>query len=219
MGTKRRFAVLPGAGEKGQRFAMPLSRIALESPTRGACGQADDIQNELVFRSWMYVLENCLCDIGIISWLNVINFGFLLVNTHMCRPPRIKADALRKEAGTIICAPRGYLAPYYLWYVRDVSALKKKQWAAHAIYCLVEGIDKYKKAKGSTRHSLRRCNDTSKLYNGSELLDEHLDEPALDEFSAQSISNMAWALPKIGGESRYRPEMVKVDAQLGCKIG
>ncbi|GKA52990.1 hypothetical protein Tco_0746305 [Tanacetum coccineum] len=57
--------------------------------------------------------------------------------------------------GTIICAPRGYLAPYYLWYVRDVSALKKKQWAAHAIYCLVEGIDKYKKAKGSTRHSLR----------------------------------------------------------------
>ncbi|GJY97369.1 hypothetical protein Tco_0514279, partial [Tanacetum coccineum] len=41
---------------------------------------------------------------------------------------------------------------------------------------------------------------------------------ALDEFSAQSISNMAWALPKIGGESRYRPEMVKVDAQLRSKI-
>ncbi|GJY14822.1 hypothetical protein Tco_0385244 [Tanacetum coccineum] len=57
--------------------------------------------------------------------------------------------------GTIICATRRYLAPYYLRYVRDVSAFKKKQWAAHAIYCLVEGIDKYKKAKGSTRHSLR----------------------------------------------------------------
>ncbi|GJY14824.1 ATP-dependent Clp protease proteolytic subunit-related protein 2, chloroplastic [Tanacetum coccineum] len=36
---------LLAAGEKGQRFAMPLSRIALESPTRAACG--DDIQNEV----------------------------------------------------------------------------------------------------------------------------------------------------------------------------
>ncbi|CAN8294009.1 unnamed protein product [Cochlearia groenlandica] len=30
----------------GQRFAMPLSRIALQSPAGSARGQADDIQNE-----------------------------------------------------------------------------------------------------------------------------------------------------------------------------
>ncbi|CAG7867186.1 unnamed protein product [Brassica rapa] len=37
---------LLAAGEKGQRFAMPLSRIALTSPAGAARGQADDIQNE-----------------------------------------------------------------------------------------------------------------------------------------------------------------------------
>ncbi|GKA97552.1 kinesin-like protein KIN-14C [Tanacetum coccineum] len=211
--------------------------------------------------------------------------------------------------GTIICAPRGYLAPYYLRYVRDVSALKKKQCAAHAIYCLVEGIDKYKKTKGSTRHSLRyayqnkhlrskligkrgpkmECNNSSKTIMGLSSLDEILDATTgdagketchkvglldhrneislknilvkaqtpnevlevisdtilavkkglspsplsplnlettiyhiarlMDETSITSISNMAWALPKIGDESRYRPKMVKVDAQLKSKIG
>ncbi|KAJ0724729.1 putative endopeptidase Clp [Helianthus annuus] len=37
---------LLAAGEKGQQFAMPLSRVALESPAGAARGQADDIQNE-----------------------------------------------------------------------------------------------------------------------------------------------------------------------------
>ncbi|XP_028070945.1 ATP-dependent Clp protease proteolytic subunit-related protein 2, chloroplastic-like isoform X2 [Camellia sinensis] len=37
---------LVAAGEKGNRFAMPLSRIALQSPAGAARGQADDIRNE-----------------------------------------------------------------------------------------------------------------------------------------------------------------------------
>ncbi|WMV43725.1 hypothetical protein MTR67_037110 [Solanum verrucosum] len=39
-------AFLLAAGEKGNRCAMPLSRIALESPAGAARGQADDIRNE-----------------------------------------------------------------------------------------------------------------------------------------------------------------------------
>ncbi|KAJ8555666.1 hypothetical protein K7X08_013162 [Anisodus acutangulus] len=39
-------AFLLAAGEKGNRFAMPLSRIALQSPAGAARGQADDIRNE-----------------------------------------------------------------------------------------------------------------------------------------------------------------------------
>lgn len=31
---------------KGTRFAMPMSRVALQSPAGAARGQADDIQNE-----------------------------------------------------------------------------------------------------------------------------------------------------------------------------
>ncbi|KAJ8766174.1 hypothetical protein K2173_021691 [Erythroxylum novogranatense] len=37
---------LLAAGEKGHRTAMPLSRIALQSPAGAARGQADDIRNE-----------------------------------------------------------------------------------------------------------------------------------------------------------------------------
>ncbi|WCJ31420.1 ATP-dependent Clp protease proteolytic subunit [Euphorbia peplus] len=37
---------LLAAGEKGHRSAMPLSRIALQSPAGAARGQADDIRNE-----------------------------------------------------------------------------------------------------------------------------------------------------------------------------
>ncbi|XP_004245699.1 ATP-dependent Clp protease proteolytic subunit-related protein 2, chloroplastic [Solanum lycopersicum] len=39
-------AFLLAAGEKGNRCAMPLARIALESPAGAARGQADDIRNE-----------------------------------------------------------------------------------------------------------------------------------------------------------------------------
>lgn len=37
---------LLAAGEKGNRVAMPLSRIALQSPAGAARGQADDVHNE-----------------------------------------------------------------------------------------------------------------------------------------------------------------------------
>ncbi|KAJ7952433.1 ATP-dependent Clp protease proteolytic subunit, partial [Quillaja saponaria] len=39
-------AFLLAAGEKGHRYAMPLSRVALQSPAGSARGQADDIRNE-----------------------------------------------------------------------------------------------------------------------------------------------------------------------------
>lgn len=39
-------AFLLAAGEKGNRSAMPLSRIALQPPSGAARGQADDIRNE-----------------------------------------------------------------------------------------------------------------------------------------------------------------------------
>ncbi|KAJ6308242.1 hypothetical protein OIU76_017926 [Salix suchowensis] len=46
------------AGEKGNRSAMPLSRIALQSPAGAARGQADDIRNEanelLRIRDYLY---------------------------------------------------------------------------------------------------------------------------------------------------------------------
>ncbi|KAK8969041.1 hypothetical protein KSP40_PGU015114 [Platanthera guangdongensis] len=37
---------LLAAGEKGNRVAMPLCRIALQSPAGAARGQADDVHNE-----------------------------------------------------------------------------------------------------------------------------------------------------------------------------
>ncbi|XP_020594276.1 ATP-dependent Clp protease proteolytic subunit-related protein 2, chloroplastic-like, partial [Phalaenopsis equestris] len=37
---------LLAAGEKGNRVAMPLCRIALQSPAGAARGQADDVRNE-----------------------------------------------------------------------------------------------------------------------------------------------------------------------------
>ncbi|KAI4315317.1 hypothetical protein L6164_028141 [Bauhinia variegata] len=51
-------AFLLAAGEKGNRFAMPLARIALQSPAGAARGQADDIRNEanelLRIRDYLY---------------------------------------------------------------------------------------------------------------------------------------------------------------------
>ncbi|PWA80968.1 RAP [Artemisia annua] len=219
--------------------------------------------------------------------------------------------------GTIICAPsRGSLALSYLKCVHDLSSLKKKQWATHAIKLLVQGINTYKNEKGSTRRTLggctiflqlyvmkkmsvtvpkgklsvsimsmirerlKECTDSSRslykilveaqtpnevlevisdailavekglspsplsplnletaIYRIATLMDEtsmtksqrsqftrrnkmlalvSMAMRALHEFSAESITHMAWALPKIG-ESRYASEIVKVaevDAQF-----
>ncbi|XP_071692644.1 ATP-dependent Clp protease proteolytic subunit-related protein 2, chloroplastic-like [Rutidosis leptorrhynchoides] len=104
---------LLAAGEKGQRFAMPLSRIALESPAGAARGQADDIQNEanelLRIRDYLFKelaqktgqpVEQVHKDLSRIKRFNAqeaLDYGLI---DKIVRPPRIKADAPRKEAGT-----------------------------------------------------------------------------------------------------------------------
>ncbi|KAK9071901.1 hypothetical protein SSX86_008332 [Deinandra increscens subsp. villosa] len=104
---------LLAAGEKGQRFAMPLSRIALESPAGAARGQADDIQNEanelLRIRDYLFKelaqktgqpVEQVHKDLSRIKRFNAqeaLDYGLI---DRIVRPPRIKADAPQKEAGT-----------------------------------------------------------------------------------------------------------------------
>ncbi|KAK8996658.1 hypothetical protein V6N11_081924 [Hibiscus sabdariffa] len=104
---------LLAAGEKGNRFAMPLSRIALQSPAGAARGQADDIQNEanelLRIRDYLFnelaentgqSVETINKDLGRMKRFNAqeaLEYGLI---DRIVRPPRIKADAPRKEAGT-----------------------------------------------------------------------------------------------------------------------
>ncbi|CDY69283.1 BnaCnng62830D [Brassica napus] len=75
---------LLAAAEKGQRFAMPLLRIALQSPAGAARGQADDIQNEANLRKRIFK------DLSRLKRFNseeAIEYGLIIV-----RPPRIKDD-------------------------------------------------------------------------------------------------------------------------------
>ncbi|KAJ0906432.1 putative endopeptidase Clp [Helianthus annuus] len=116
---------LLAAGEKGQRFAMPLSRVALESPARScswsgwnisSCQEsfaADDIQNEAneLLRIIDYLfkelaektgqpVEQVHKDLSRIKRFNAqeaLDYGLI---DRIVRPPRIKADVPRKEAGT-----------------------------------------------------------------------------------------------------------------------
>ncbi|KAM0019655.1 putative endopeptidase Clp [Helianthus debilis subsp. tardiflorus] len=99
----------------GQRFAMPLSRFALESPAGAgaAPGQADDIQNEanelLRIRDYLFKelaektgqpVEQVHKDFSRIKRFNAqeaLDYGLI---DRIVRPPRIKVDAPRKEAGT-----------------------------------------------------------------------------------------------------------------------
>lgn len=106
-------AFLLAAGEKGNRFSMPLSRIALQSPAGSARGQADDIQNEanelLRIRDYLYdelskktgqPVEKITKDLSRMkrfSAQEAIDYGLI---DRIVRPPRIKADAPRKDAGT-----------------------------------------------------------------------------------------------------------------------
>lgn len=100
------------AGEKGNRFAMPLSRIALQSPAGAARGQADDIQNEanelLRIRDYLFgelakktgqPVEKINKDLSRMKRFNAqeaLDYGLI---DRIVRPPRIKADAPRKDAG------------------------------------------------------------------------------------------------------------------------
>ncbi|KAK7389262.1 hypothetical protein VNO78_24110 [Psophocarpus tetragonolobus] len=106
-------AFLLAAGEKGNRFAMPLSRIALQSPAGAARGQADDIRNEanelLRIRDYLFnelatktgqPVEKITKDLSRMKRFNsqeALEYGLI---DRIVRPPRIKADAPRKDAGT-----------------------------------------------------------------------------------------------------------------------
>lgn len=106
-------AFLLAAGEKGNRYAMPLSRIALQSPAGAARGQADDIQNEanelLRIRDYLFnelaqktgqPIEKINQDLSRVKRFNAqeaLEYGLI---DRIVRPPRIKADAPRKDAGT-----------------------------------------------------------------------------------------------------------------------
>ncbi|XXG43161.1 hypothetical protein AAC387_Pa01g3264 [Persea americana] len=101
---------LLAAGEKGSRVAMPLSRIALQSPAGAARGQADDVQNEAneLFRIRNYLFKELAAKTGqSVDKINkdlsrmkrfnaqeALEYGLI---DRVLRPPRIKADAPRKE--------------------------------------------------------------------------------------------------------------------------
>ncbi|KAK1326549.1 hypothetical protein QJS10_CPA01g02640 [Acorus calamus] len=99
------------AGEKGSRMAMPLARIALQSPAGAARGQADDIQNEatelLRIKDYLYrelakktgqPVEKINKDLSRMKRFNAkeaLEYGLI---DRVVRPPRIKADAPRQES-------------------------------------------------------------------------------------------------------------------------
>ncbi|RWR87549.1 ATP-dependent Clp protease proteolytic subunit-related protein 2, chloroplastic [Cinnamomum micranthum f. kanehirae] len=101
---------LLAAGEKGSRVAMPLSRIALQSPAGAARGQADDIQNEAneLLRIKDYLFQELATKTGqSVDQINkdlsrmkrfnaqeALEYGLI---DKIIRPPRIKADAPKKE--------------------------------------------------------------------------------------------------------------------------
>ncbi|GLT78329.1 hypothetical protein SLA2020_498680 [Shorea laevis] len=106
---------LVAAGEKGHRLAMPLARIALQSPAGVARGQADDVQNEanelLRVRDYLYnelakntgqpaekIYED-LSRIKRFSAQEALEYGLI---DRIARPSRIKADAPRKSEDTIL---------------------------------------------------------------------------------------------------------------------
>ncbi|KAK7330702.1 hypothetical protein VNO77_24900 [Canavalia gladiata] len=106
-------AFLLAAGEKGNRSAMPMSRISLASPAGAARGQADDIINEAneLLRIRNYMLnelskitgqraEKIAKDLRTVKYFEAreaIEYGLI---DRISRPSRIKADAPVKDEDT-----------------------------------------------------------------------------------------------------------------------
>ncbi|CAN4127440.1 unnamed protein product [Withania somnifera] len=104
-------AYILAAGEKGHRSAMPLSRIALQSPAGAARGRADDIRNEtdelLRIRDYLYrelsektgqPVERIYKDLSRMKRFTAqeaLEYGLI---DRITRPGRIKADPPRKDA-------------------------------------------------------------------------------------------------------------------------
>uniref|UniRef100_A0A2P2JAW9 ATP-dependent Clp protease proteolytic subunit n=2 Tax=Rhizophora mucronata TaxID=61149 RepID=A0A2P2JAW9_RHIMU len=102
---------LLAAGEKGHRSAMPLSRIALQSPAGAARGQADDIQNEanelLRIRAYLYnelskktgqPVEKINKDLSRMKRFDAqeaLDYGLI---DRIVRPPPVDADMRHKDA-------------------------------------------------------------------------------------------------------------------------
>ncbi|KAG6542678.1 hypothetical protein Mapa_015913 [Marchantia paleacea] len=102
--------LLLSAGAKGLRVAMPMTRIALQSPSGAARGTADDIQNEAkeLSRVRNYVfnqvskktgqpIEKVMKDLSRIkrfSSQEALEYGLI---DRIVRPRRIKADANSKQ--------------------------------------------------------------------------------------------------------------------------
>lgn len=103
-------AYILAAGEKGHRFAMPLSRIALQSPAGAARGRADDIRNEadelLRVRDYLYKelsektgqpVEKIYKDLDRMKRFTAqeaLEYGLI---DRVTRSSRIKADAPRRD--------------------------------------------------------------------------------------------------------------------------
>ncbi|KAJ9173478.1 hypothetical protein P3X46_016602 [Hevea brasiliensis] len=98
------------AGEKGNRSAMPLSRIALQSPAGAARGQADDIRNEanelLRIKDYLYnelaqktgqPAEKINKDLSRMKRFNAqeaLEYGLI---DRIIRPPPVDADARPRD--------------------------------------------------------------------------------------------------------------------------
>ncbi|KDP25583.1 hypothetical protein JCGZ_20739 [Jatropha curcas] len=101
---------LLAAGEKGNRSAMPLSRIALQSPAGAARGQADDIRNEanelLRIKDYLYnelakktgqPFEKINKDLSRMKRFNAqeaLDYGLI---DRIIRPPPVDADTTPRD--------------------------------------------------------------------------------------------------------------------------